>query len=676
MRSQLSGKTISTRNLIRMQINLPIREIHEEIASRESVFAVCYCFLFSIAPHFRNLPLWVSGIVVFALGWRILQNFNRAPALPKWILALLVVIGGISVFAEYWTVVGRDAGLALLTVMTSFKFLESRSHRDLLILIFLCYFLIATHFLFSQSILTAVLMLITLIVITTTLITINQRDDRVSIVSRFKISGRLVAMSIPLMLILFVLVPRIPGPLWGIPNEQRGGITGLSDSMSPGKISNLIRSNEVAFRVDFKAEVPPQSKLYWRGPVMAMFNGRRWYRSKRHIINRFNLTAFEDEVEYTVTLEPNGEHWLLALDIPTHMPEKSFLTSDYQLISKKEINDLRRYSMKSRLAYQVGLEESTDYLQLTRNFPAENNPRTIALGQELALRYENPQDIVQHALTMFRDQNFVYTLKPPILLDNEVDRFLFDSKRGFCENFAGSFALLMRTAGIPARIVTGYQGGEYNQVGNYLIVRQSDAHAWTEVWYRDKGWVRVDPTAAVSPDRIELGLDEALADEAQNFRIRSGNPLFGNLLFGWDNLQHGWNDWVLNYDERKQSDFLRNLEVGIDDWGDMVFALIVMLLSVTGGYWLISWIGERPGKPEDYEIYLNQLLKKLKKFGLEKRPSEDTRAFLQRVESSDLSQTGQISKIIDLYNLVKYGSGRRDALSLGDLRNLVYSIKV
>ena len=659
-----------------MQINLPIRAIHEEIASRESVFAVCLCFLFSIAPHFRNLPLWVSGFVIVALAWRILQNFNRIPAVPRWILAPMVVIGGISVFAEYWTVVGRDAGLALLTVMTSFKFLESRNQRDLLILIFLCYFLIATHFLFSQSILTAVLMLITLIVITTTLITINQRDDSVSIISRFKISSRLVAISIPLMLVLFVLVPRVPGPLWGITNEQRGGITGLSDTMSPGKISNLIRSNEVAFRVDFKAEVPAQSKLYWRGPVMAMFNGRRWYQSKRAIIDSLKITVFEEPVEYTVTLEPNGEHWLLALDIPTQLADESYFTADYQLTSKKEINDLRRYTMKSRLDYQVGLQESIDYLQQTSNFPIDNNPRTIALGRELALRYENPEDIVQHALTMFRDQDYVYTLKPPILLDNEVDRFLFDSKRGFCENYAGSFALLMRTAGIPARIVTGYQGGEYNEVGNYLIVRQSDAHAWTEVWLKDKGWVRVDPTAAVSPSRIELGLDEALPDEILNFRIKNRNPLFGNLLYSWDNLQHGWNDWVLNYDQRKQSNFLRDLEIGIDDVGDMVFAMVIMLLAVTGGYWLVSWFRERPGKPEAYEIYLNQLLKKLKKIGLEKNPAEDTRAFLQRVESSHLNQRDQVSKIIDLYNLIKYGRSKRNALSLGNLRSLVNSIRV
>jgi len=305
-----------------------------------------------------------------------------------------------------------------------------------------------------------------------------------------------------------------------------------------------------------------------------------------------------------------------------------------------------------------------------------NNPRTIALGRELAQRYKNPQDIVQHGLAMFRDQGFVYTLKPPILRDNEVDRFLFDSKRGFCENFAGSFALLMRTAGIPARVVTGYQGGEYNKVGNYLIVRQSDAHAWTEVWIKNSGWVRIDPTAAVSPSRIEQGLDDALSDEISGFRIKNRTPLFGNLLYRWDNLQHVWNDWVLDYDHRKQSNFLRDLEVGIDDWGDMIFALVAMLLSMTGGYWFISWFHGRPGKPELYEIYLNQLLKKLQNLDLEKPPSEDTRAFLQRVKSRGLREWSQIAKIIELYNLIKYGPDNSNAQSLNNLRSLVHSIRI
>jgi hypothetical protein len=265
------------------------------------------------------LPGWVSAIVVIALGWRGLQNLGKIRELPKWMLIPLVLFGGIGVFAEYWTIVGRDAGLALLTVMTSFKFLESKRHRDMLILVFLCYFLIATHFLYSQSVFTAAMMFVNLIVITATLITLNQRDDSVSLWERVRGSSKLVGLSVPLMLILFVLVPRVPGPLWGLQSEQRGGVTGLSNHMSPGKISNLIRSNEVAFRVDFKDQVPAQNRLYWRGPVMAQYDGYTWTQIPRKPLNRLNITVSEPAIDYTVTLEPNGERWLLALDMPIRL---------------------------------------------------------------------------------------------------------------------------------------------------------------------------------------------------------------------------------------------------------------------------------------------------------------------------------------------------------------------
>lgn len=662
--------------LVAQRQTLPFRSISQEIVGSREVYAVSFCYLFSISPHFRNLPLWVSAFVLIALSWRALQNMGRVKQLPKWLLIPMVLIGGIGVFAEYWTIVGRDAGLALLTVMTSFKFLESRAHRDMLILVFLCYFLIATHFLFSQSIFTAALMLVNLVVITATLIALNQRDDAAPWRERYAISARLVALSIPLMLILFVLVPRVPGPLWGLTSEQRGGITGLSDSMSPGKISNLIRSNEVAFRVDFNGEVPAQSRLYWRGPIMAMFNGYRWYQSRRQILHRFNLQVFEPATEYTVTLEPNGERWLLALDIPTRLVANSVMTEDFQLTSKKPINDLRRYSLESRLLYQVGLDESEDYLELTRRYPEDLNPRTIALGKSLAQQYQTPQAIIDAVLGMYREQEFVYTLQPPILKGDLVDAFLFDSRRGFCEHFAGSFALLMRAAGIPSRIVAGYQGGEYNQVGNYLIVRQSDAHAWTEVWIEKRGWVRIDPTAAVSPNRIEMGLDEALPEETASFRIQNRNPVFGNLLYSWDNLQHSWNDWVLNYDEQRQMNFLRRLDMGIDNWSDMVIALVVILTSVTGLFWLVGWYRDRPAKPEIYEIYLNRLMKKLARIGLYRQPSEDSRLFLQRVAEGGLVEQQQLAQAIDIYNRIKYGRMGANKAALAQLRSLVDSLKI
>ena len=658
------------------ETNLPFRSISQEVSNRNSIFAVCFCFLFAIGPHIFHLPLWVSGLVLCVIAWRCLQNLGKLGAVPKWLLIPMVIAGGVGVFAEYWTVVGRDAGLALLAVMTAFKFLESGRHRDLLILVFLCYFLIATHFLFSQSIATAAMMLVTLVVITATLITLNQRESRVSIKQLLGTSTRLVSLSIPLMLILFLLVPRVPGPLWGLTNEQRGGITGLSDNMSPGKISNLIRSNEVAFRVEFDGAIPAQNQLYWRGPVMANYNGYRWSQMPRKPLERLVSTVGDREIGYTVTLEPNGEHWLLALDVPTRLTSDSVMTRDYQLISKKKINDLRRYSMVSRLPLGIGTNETDAYLQITASYPEEYNPQTIAFGQSLARRLPTTEAIVDEVLALFRREAFFYTLNPPVLGRDTVDEFLFGTRRGFCEHYASSFALLMRAAGIPARIVTGYQGGEYNSSGNYLIVRQSDAHAWTEVWFDQRGWVRVDPTAAVSPDRIERGIDNALADEVASFRIQNRNPVFGNLLYRWDSLQHSWNDWVLNYDERKQRNFLSRLDIGIDNWSDMVIALVFMLVAVTGSFWLIAWYRERPPRPAVYEIQFRRLLRKLARRGIEKKPAEDARAFLRRVATPELAERDQLARIVDLYNRIKYGRNGDSPLARNQLRTLINSLRI
>jgi len=557
--------------------------------------------------------------------------------------------------------------------MTSLKFLESRRHRDLLILVFLCYFLIATHFLYSQSIIIAILMFATLIVITATLITLNQREEKVLVRELLRTSTRLVLLSIPLMLILFVLVPRVPGPLWGLTNEQHGGVTGLSDRMSPGKISSLVRSNEVAFRVEFEGAIPTQSSLYWRGPVMAQYNGYSWSQSLRKPVQRLNLSVAEPAIKYTVTLEPNGELWLLALDLPAKLIPDSLMTEDFQLISKKQINDLQRYQVESRLTYQFGLNESPDYLALTLDYPDRVNPKTIAYGRSLAARFDRSEDIVNEVMTMFREEEYFYTLNPPVLGNNVVDEFLFDTRRGFCENYAGSFALLMRAAGIPARIVAGYQGGEYNKVGNYLIVRQSDAHAWTEIWLENKGWVRVDPTAAVSPSRIELGIDDALSDERSSFRIQNRNPLFGNLLYSWDNLQHSWNDQVLNYDRRKQMEFLSNLELGIENWSDMVFALVFLLVAVTGLFWAAARYRERPPKPAAYETLFNRLLKKLSKHGIQKGPAEDTRVFMLRVATPDFPQSEQLASIVELYNRIKYGRQDSSQSALHQMRSMINS---
>lgn len=640
-----------------MSHNLPFQKISMETADNNAVLAVSYSFLLSMIPHFFHLPLWVTGFTLFALAWRSVQSVGHVGAIPRWLLVPLVVVGGVSVFAQYWTIVGREPGLALLTVMTAFKFLESKSHRDILILIFLCYFLLITHFLFGQSILIAIYMLLTVIIITSTLITINQRDNSIPIQDRLKSATKMIVLSIPLMIILFILVPRIPGPLWGLTQEQRGGITGLSDNMSPGAISNLISSNDVAFRVRFDGAPPSQQQLYWRGPVMVKYDGRTWTQGRTRQITNIKSESTNSNIKYTVTLEPHGKKWLFGLDIPTRIPPSALMNSELQLLSSKPVNDLKRYTLTSQLDYQIGLDENLEYLKVASFFPETRNPETFKLGQQWSKQFNTDIDIVNHALKYFNTENFVYTLQPPLLGLHSSDDFLFKTRRGFCEHYASSFALLMRAAGIPSRIVTGYQGGEINQLGNYLIVRQSDAHAWTEVWLDKQGWVRVDPTAAVSPDRIEKGLDQALTEGSPSFKISKHNPLLSKMLYSWDNIQNNWNDMILNYDQRKQAVFLKQLGLGIRSWGDMVIALVICMVAITALYWFIAWFKERPAAIAEYEKVFNQLLRKLARPGYPKHPAEHVYEYLERLKREQDFDDPALHKIFETYSKIKYARG-------------------
>ncbi len=656
--------------------NLPIHQIAQEEANNTAVLTVTYSFLISIFPHFFHMPLWVTGFTFFAVAWRSTQSLGYVGVIPKWILVPLVVVGGISVFAQYWTIVGRDPGLALLTVMTAFKFLESKTHRDILILIFLCYFLLATHFLFGQGIPIAVYMFVTLLIITSTLITINQRDDSIPLKSRLKSASWLIGLSIPIMIILFVLVPRIPGPLWGLTPEQRGGITGLSDTMSPGAISSLIRSNEVAFRVTFEDSVPAQHQLYWRGPVMVNFNGRTWSQQKHKKVSQVNRDDSIELSRYTITLEPNGRKWLFGLDIPVQTPSSSYMNTEYQLTSSKPINDLKRYTISSQLDYRMGMDDPLEYLILADTYHESRNPQTLALGQQWSKKFNSDIEIVDQALYMFRNQEFIYTLQPPHLGKHSSDEFLFQTRRGFCEHYASSFALLMRAAGIPSRVVTGYQGGELNKVGNYLIVRQSDAHAWTEVWLEDNGWVRVDPTAAVSPDRIEQGLDQALSGSFSSFKIGKHSPFLSKLMYNWDNLQHNWNNMILNYDYRKQSRFLNQLGLGIRSSGDMIIAMVLCLVLITGAYWIIARYREKPASIANYEKIINRLLKKLSRSGFKKESSEHVYEFLNRIKLQQNFQDSQLDKIFETYSKIKYARGMQQEVIIKRFQKMVSDWKL
>ena len=472
------------------------------------------------------------------------------------------------------------------------------------------------------------------------------------------------------MLILFVLFPRIPGPLWGLPQDANSGMSGLGDNLQFGNISNLTKNSAIAFRVQFKGAAPEQSQLYWRGPVLWHQENRSWTMSSNKIgLQAESLKVSGKPISYTITLEPHNRLWMLMLDMPTLIPNGAKLTHDYAVLAEKPIRNRLRYDGISYSDYQLGLNLGERERLLSLQINEGENPKTVQLAKTW-LNLSTTEKI-NTALQRYRQQPFVYTLRPPILGENPVDDFLFNTQRGFCEHYATSFVYLMRAAGVPARIVTGYQGGEFNPNGNYYIVRQSDAHAWTEVWLADKGWVRADPTAAVSPERIESGISEAL-DENDELPLmaRADYPWLKKAYLNWDSVNNGWNQWVLGYDDKKQLDFLKKLSgknLNLQEMLMWMMGIIALIMGLTT-YLLIRQQKAKlnPGQ-RLYARYLNQL----KRAGLVQNNGETVLDFAARAAKVLPNQQTQILDIAHRYNVITYSQSPNPAL----LQDLLLRIK-
>lgn len=559
-----------------------------------AVLRVLGCLAVVIGPHLPRLPGWALALVLFVIGWRAASALRQWPSPPGWLRigVALAAFGG--VYISFGRVSGQTAGVALLSVMAALKLTELRALRDLRVMVFLMYFMLVTHFLFSQELWTAAYLLVCTALITALLIDANHPGRALPLRLVIGMGGRTVLQALPLMVLIFVLFPRIPGPLWGLPSDSGAARSGLSDSMAPGEISRLVESDELAFRVRFDGEPPPARERYWRGPVFLHFDGRRWEPGSRPREAMNAVARLEGPViGYEVTLEPMRTGWLFALDLPSPLalPSDAVLNADYQLVlAKGEVRERKLYRVSSQTRYQLQPELPPRLRALSLQLPRGFNPRAVELAQSWRAQGLEDAAIVDTALHRFREQDYHYSLHPPALGRHSVDEFLFDTRSGFCEHYASSFTVLMRAAGIPARIVTGYQGGERNAVGDYYRVRQSDAHAWAEVWLEGRGWVRVDPTAWVAPERVERGIGEALAgsDRLPAFldpARRSGFRF--NLAARWDWVNAQWSHWVLGYGPDLQREFLSRF--GLVDWGEMILALTVglsLLLGITGLLWL------------------------------------------------------------------------------------------
>ena len=609
-------------------------------------------------PHMQRQPGWISLLLIGLLSWRLLLVFLPRFKPPKFLLFGLIFLSVIGILFHYGTLFGKTAGSAFLLLLVGAKLMEGQQRRDYMLVMALCFFIIVTNFLFSQSIPVLGLMLISLVVMVMALIKITSHEAPVENRQVFALSVRLVAISLPLMLVMFVLFPRIPGPLWNLPNDARGGRTGMSDTMSPGNIANLIQSGDVAFRVDFDGDIPPQNQLYWRGLVLWAFDGRTWERGKTNLNPHPTMEGFGGHVKYTITMEPTDQKWLFILDMPSTVPDGVFYTRDFTLFSKKTIDSLRQYQLASYTHYRIEKRLSRWEREAGLQIPSSSNPKTVALGQQWRANYKTPQDIVKHALQYFHQQPYVYTLQPPLTPGYDpVDQFLFDTRRGFCEHYASSFTLLMRAAGVPARVVVGYQGGTLNPVNQVLTVSQSDAHAWAEVWLEGSGWLRVDPTAAIAPERIEKNLNQALGKEAYRpFYMRMDTGLLRDLKFYWDAMDNRWNEWIIGYGPELQKQFLEMMFNKPMHAADMVLYLMLglALLTLLVVMWLFKPFARE--KQDIMERCYRRFLEKLQSKGIEKYAYEGEQDFCVRASQALPEYRHQIQRVSKLYISWRYRS--------------------
>lgn len=519
-------------------------------------------------PLLLHLPLWLTlpGIgLVFA---KMRMGRQSKPLLPPTLTVIFVLLSVIAVFAHYGYLFGRDPCVAFLFLLLSFKYVETRKNYDASLLIILCAFLLLTQFFFRQSLVSAMLCIPAMYFVGLTLFVLQRGTSATDTRTMVHITAKLFLQAIPVALILFVAVPRITHKPWN-GNGNGQAVTGLSASMSPGSIASLSKSNEVAFRVEFDNAPPSPPERYWRGPVLTGFDGYDWFilpdkKAAYKNTASDNSSAYSAtgstgrRLDYTVTMPASYQPWLLALDTPATVPEplnnkklKVTVNRERQINTAAPVNQPLRYRASSLLSDQFQPSEKPDATTL---ITTGSNPKARAFALELRAKYSNDSHLVNSLLNWFNREPFHYTLSPPKLGRHSIDDFIFNSRRGFCEHYAGSFVFMLRAAGIPARVVTGYQGGKMSN--GYMIVRQSDAHAWAEA-YIDNKWQRFDPTAAVAPERVEAGAAEALGDDASlSFVKKIEIPVLSSFAataaLKWDAINFAWQRIVIGFDSDKQ----------------------------------------------------------------------------------------------------------------------------
>lgn len=643
----------------------------KEAVPRLSLGWLLSTFVLVISPHLLRLPLGVSGLIAASIVWRVLI-FRGRLAFPGIAVRILIVFFSLplTVLSYRGEGGGLDVAVCLLILGTSFKLLEMRRRRDMIIVLCLCYVLTMIGFIYSQTIPAALLALVNIVAITSALITLYRDNAHSSVENNTRLALRMVAQSIPLAIALFVLVPRV-APLWSMPIPVSSSTTGVTDEMSPGDISRLSRSAELAFRVSFDTQTPAHEKLYWRGLVLDFFDGRTWRRGGSalrsfEILERLRTPlrgeGLGEEIAYDLILEPTQQSWIYALQLAQTNAADIVQDRYYTLYTEKPVTQRYRYQVRSALEYRTDLDLSGSLRARALQLPGEDsNQQAHELAARLRSASANDEDYVFQVLRYFRERPFYYTLTPPPLGEASIDEFLFNSRQGFCEHYAGSFVYLMRAANIPARVVVGYQGGEINPFEGYTMVYQYNAHAWAEVWLEGQGWVRFDPTAAVAPERIRLGAQAVLANEPgfledsrfSMMRFRDTQWL-NALRLRLDAVDYAWNRWVISYDEERQVDLLDSL-LGkqLRERLFLVLGAVLALFFLIAAFFLLRGADAQARDPAT-RLYL-RLLAELADRGIKRRRGEGPHDFCERFACQQPELAGDMGRVTELYVQCSYG---------------------
>jgi transglutaminase-like putative cysteine protease len=586
-------------------------------------------------------------------------------------LIVIVALGMAGIWLEYRAIFGRTPGVMLLLMFSGLKLLESRHQRDAAAVVFLTWFLAITNFLYTQSIPTAIGMCAAVAASVAALVSCAapRRAPRANLRTAWLLLGQ----AVPAALVLFLLFPRVQGPLWGLPQDAYAGMTGLSDTMAPGNLSQLSLSDAIAFRVDFQGEAPRRRSLYWRGPVMWDFDGRTWRLGNPNLAD-LESPATGIRIEYSVLLEPHNRNWLFALELPASVPPRARYLDDGQIISPTPVRARMRYTIASALDAEPNPAEVRQMLERARRLPPGFNPRARTLAEGWRAASAGDSEVLAHAIEHFRRERLQYTTEPPLLGRDSVDEFLYDTRQGFCEHFASAFVFLMRAAGVPARVVTGYQGGDMNPVDGKFTVRQSDAHAWSEVFIGGRGWIRVDPTVLSVPLRLDAGLARAVsAGDALPLLMRPELEWLRTLRYNWEALTHQWNLLVLGYNPERQRELMSLLGMKNADWLELTSTLLAVLGVFVLG--LFAWLLGRMVRPDPVQGAWNQFCRKLGAKGVTRSPHEGPRDYSERAARSLPAAGAPIRHIAALYIALRYGAtGPPEGAA--ELRRLVRELSV